>query len=447
MKRKTFIRLGATLAGNAALQPANSWAQPPRLSNWAGNVTYSTANVQYPKSVAEVQQAIKSQRKLKVLGTRHCFNTIADSKDDLVSSRDLKKVILLDKAAKTVTVEGGIKYGELAPYLDSHGFALHNLASLPHISVAGSITTATHGSGIKNGNLATQVNGLEVITADGSVVGFSKARDAEKLHSVVVGLGAIGFITKVTLDLIPTFKVRQRVFTRMPLAQVKESFMKIVSAGYSVSLFTNWADDYVSEVWIKSRMDEKDHTEAEFYGAKAATKNLHPVIEQSAEKCTDQMGVPGVWYERLPHFKMGFTPSTGKELQSEFFVPATHAVEAISAIARLGKQISPHLFITEIRTIAADELWMSPCHHQTSVTIHFTWKPETDAVMKLLPIIERELAPYNARPHWGKLFTMDHKILASRYEKMEDFKKVVAEYDPKGKFRNAFLNRNLYGVI
>lgn len=448
MKRKTFIRLGATLAAGPLVAPIHSWAQVPRLQNWAGNLTYSTGNVQYPKSLADVQQLVKKHPKLKPLGTRHCFNNIADSKDDLLSTRDLNKVISLDRKTKTVTVEGGIKYGELAPYLHTQGFALHNLASLPHISVAGSITTATHGSGIHNGNLASSVSGLEVVIADGSVMHFSKASDAEKLNAVVVGLGAIGVITKVTLDIIPTFMVRQRVFTNMPLAQVKQHFEKIVSAGYSVSLFTDWQNENVSEVWIKSRADtEKDHTEAEFYGAKAATKNLHPVIAQSAEKCTDQMGVPGVWYERLPHFKMGFTPSTGKELQSEFFVPLQHAVEAISAISRLGKQIGPHLFITEIRTIAADNLWMSPCHKQTSVTIHFTWKPETAAVMKLLPIIEKELAPFNVRPHWGKLFTITPKVLASRYEKLGDFKKLVAAYDPKGKFRNSFLDRNLFGIV
>jgi xylitol oxidase len=445
MKRKTFIQLGTTLALSRLVAPLDSWAQAPRLRNWAGNITYSTSNVQYPKTLAEVQQLVRKHAKLKTLGTRHCFNTIADSRYDLLSTRDLKKVVSLDRKAKTVTVEGGIKYGELAPYLDKQGFALNNLASLPHISVAGSIITATHGSGIKNGNLATSVSGLEMVTADGSTVNFSKVHDEDRLNGVIVNLGAIGVITKVTLDLIPTFKVRQRVFTNMPLEQAKQHFEKIISAGYSVSLFTDWQSENVSEVWIKSRVDEKDHTEAEFYGAKAATKNLHPVIEQSAEKCTEQMGVPGLWYERLPHFKMGFTPSTGKELQSEFFIPLNHAIEAISAISRLGKQIGPHLFITEIRSIAADKLWMSPCYKQTSITIHFTWKQETAAVLKLLPIIERELAPFKVRPHWAKIFTIEPKVLASRYEKMDDFKKLVAEYESKGKFRNAYLDRNLFG--
>jgi xylitol oxidase len=289
---------------------------------------------------------------------------------------------------------------------------------------------------------------LEVVIADGSVIQLSKATDPEKLNAVVVGLGAIGVITKVMLQIQPTYMMRQNVFLNMPMEQVKQHFEKIVSAGYSVSLFTDWQSDSINEVWIKSRIGtDKYEGGPEFYGAKAATKNLHPIIALSAENCTEQMGVPGPWYERLPHFKMGFTPSSGKELQSEYFVPLHHAVEAISAISRLGKQVGPHLFITEIRTIAGDNLWMSPCHNQTSVTIHFTWKQETEAVLKLLPIIEKELSPFNARPHWGKVFTMSPKVLESRYEKLADFKKLVAEYDPHGKFRNEFLSHNLYGIV
>lgn len=448
MKRKKFIQLGTTLAASTFLTPLSSMAfstEPQeRLKNWSGNLTYSTSSVQYPKSVTETQQLIKSQSKLRALGTRHCFNTIADSHNDLVCSRDLNKVISLDTKNHTVTVEGGIKYGELAPYLDHHGFALHNLASLPHISVAGSITTATHGSGIKNGNLASVVTGLEIVRADGELVHLTKA-DGERFNAAVVGLGALGLITKVALQIEPTYQVAQRVFLRLPMSQLKQHFEDIMSAGYSVSLFTDWQSDSINEVWIKSRIGtDKAQDQSEFYGAKAATKNLHPIMDHPAESCTEQMGVPGSWYERLPHFKMGFTPSSGKELQTEYFVPLHHAVEAIEAVSRLSKQIGPHLFITEIRTIAADHLWMSPCHNQTSATIHFTWKQETEAVVKLLPQIEKELAPFNPRPHWGKIFTVAPKVLQSRYEKLEEFKKLVAEFDPKGKFRNEFLAHNLY---
>lgn len=445
MKKRTFIKLSSALAVAPLITPFESWAQDEKLKNWAGNLEYSTNKIDYPKSVEEVQQLVKKYTKLKVLGTRHCFNTIADTKYNFISLRDMKKVVSLDANAKTITVEAGIKYGELAPWLNEKGFALHNLASLPHISVAGAITTGTHGSGVKNKNLCGPVDALEIVNANGDVVNVSR-KDGEKFDAAVVGLGALGVITKVTLNIQPAFMMRQWVYTKLPLQQVKEHFDEIVSAGYSVSLFTDWQSESINEVWIKSLIDDASNVEAkkDFFGAVPATKNIHPIIELPAENCTEQMGVPGTWYERLPHFKMGFTPSSGKELQAEYFVPHEHAVEAIQAIQKMGKAIGPYLFISEIRTIDADDFWMSPCYKQPSVTIHFTWKQEWDAVSKLLPVIEKELAPFNAKPHWGKLFTMSSSTLASRHQKMNDFKKVVAEYDPQGKFRNEFLEKNLY---
>jgi alditol oxidase len=446
MKRKTFIKLSSALMATPFFSPFSGLSQKERLQNWAGNLTYSTDNVFYPKTVSEVQSLVKKCERLRGLGTRHCFNTIADSKYNLISSGSLNNILTLDSVNNTVTVEAGIKYGELAPWLDQKGFALHNLASLPHISVAGSITTATHGSGVKNGNLSTAVRGLQIVIADGTLVDISKEKDGNLLNAAVVGLGAFGIITQVTLAVQPTYNMRQQVFLQLPFAQLKDHFLEIVSAGYSVSLFTDWQSESINEVWIKDKVNPeiRDRGVEEFYGAKAAVKNLHPIIELSAENCTPQMGVPGPWYERLPHFKMGFTPSSGKELQTEYFIPQKHAIEAIMAIQRLGKQIGPHLFITEIRTIAADQLWMSPCRNQDSVTIHFTWKQEWAEVKKLLPLIEKELDPFQARPHWGKLFTMPASTLESRYEKLEDFKKLAASYDPHGKFRNDFLDGNLY---
>ena len=428
------------------LSGLGSWAAPPRLKNWSGNIEYSTDHVFYPTSVSEVQALVKKLDRLRTLGTRHCFNRIADSKDNLISTRELNKVVALDVEARTVTVEGGIKYGELAPYIDAKGFALHNLASLPHISVAGSITTATHGSGVGNGNLASAVRALELVKADGSVVQLSKAQDGDAFLAAVVGLGSLGVITKVTLAIEPTYQMRQQVFLNLPMAQLKAHFNDIISAGYSVSLFTDWQQESINEVWIKSRVDSGKNYDGviEFFGATAATTNLHPIATHSAVNCTEQLGVPGPWYEQLPHFKMGFTPSSGKELQAEYFVPLPHAMDAIEAVAKLGKEIGPHLFISEIRTIAADDLWLSPCYKQASATIHFTWKQDWPAVQKLLPVIEQALAPFNARPHWGKLFTMAPQVVASRYEKLSDFKKLVAAYDPHGKFRNDFLNSTIY---
>jgi xylitol oxidase len=156
------------------------------------------------------------------------------------------------------------------------------------------------------------------------------------------------------------------------------------------------------------------------------------------------MGIPGPWYDRLPHFKMEFNPSAGEELQSEFFVPRKNAVAAILAIKKLKDKIFPHLLISEIRTIAADEFWMSPCYHQDSVAIHFTWKPKPIEVLSLLPLIEATLSPFNVKPHWGKLFTFDPSKLHQRYEKYADFLALAKKYDPEGKFDNQYLSKNIY---
>ena len=355
-------------------------------------------------------------------------------------------VVALDAEARTVTLGAGMTYGQLCPYLHSKGFALHNLASLPHISVAGACSTATHGSGQKNGNLATAVSALEMVTADGEMLRVSRQHDGEAFQGAVVGLGAIGVITKLTLDIQSTYMMRQYVYENLPLSELKDHFEAIEASGYSVSLFTDWQKDRIRELWIKSRDEAGQAFQAtpEFFGAKLATRNLHPISELSAENCTEQMGAPGPWYERLPHFRMGFTPSAGKELQSEYFVPRQHALEAILAIERLRDQVSPHLLISEIRTVAADKLWMSPCYEQPSVTIHFTWKQDWPAVSKLLPVIEKELAVFEARPHWGKLFTMSPVELKSRYNRLPDFIQLSRKYDPRGKLHNAFLERNIF---
>jgi alditol oxidase len=448
MNKRTFIKLCSAAAASRFVSPIIAEESKPKLTNWAGNLEYGTEQLTPAASQYEVQQFVKAHSNFKVLGTRHCFNDIADTRKAFLSLKPQDKVLALDKNARTVSIEAGMTYGQLAPYLHQNGFALHNLASLPHISVAGACSTATHGSGEKNGNLSTAVSALELVLASGEVRTLSREKDGEMFKGAVVGLGALGVITKITLDVQPTFMMQQWVYENLPLDQLTKNFDVIEGAGYSVSLFTDWRAPSVNEVWIKSRMDAepKFKAEPEYYGGKLATRNLHPIIELSAENCTEQMGMPGPWYERLPHFRMGFTPSAGKELQSEYFVPRHHAMDAILAVQRLNEMVSPHLLISEIRTIAADNLWMSPCYKQPSVTIHFTWKQDWPAVSKALPMIEKELEPFGVRPHWGKLFTMPHERFKARYEKLPEFVALCNEFDPKGKFRNDFLNRNIFGT-
>src|SRR5712664_2109910 len=446
MNKRTFVRLFAAVSASPVISPLLAWASKDKLKNWAGNLEYSTDRLYSATSVEQVRSYVKKQSKLKVLGQRHCLNNIADSTDNFLSINSTSVMVALEPDARSVTVDACVTYGQLCPHLHSKGFALHNLASLPHISIAGACSTATHGSGEKNGNLATAVSGLEIVSAAGDIVKLSRQQDGQAFLGAVVGLGAMGVITKITLDIQPTFMMRQYVYENLPLAEMKNHFDAIEASAYSVSLFTDWQNERISEVWIKSRDEKGQAFQAtpEFFGAKLATKNLHPIAELSAENCTEQMGVPGPWYERLPHIRMGFTPSAGKELQSEYFVPRRHAVEAILAVERLRGHVSPHLMISEIRTIAADSLWLSPCYEQPCVSIHFTWKQDWPAVSKLLPLIEKELAPFKARPHWGKLFAMSPTELKSVYRRLPDFIQLSKKYDPQGKFRNEFLSTNVF---
>ncbi len=411
--------------------------------NWAGNYRYSATELHVPDNVEQVQELVARSSRMKVLGTRHSFNGIADCTESLLSLEKLNRVTALDHTRNKVTVEAGIRYGELCQYLHSNGYSLHNLASLPHITVAGAIATATHGSGDRNGNLATAVHSLEVIKADGESVEFSREQHDGVITGAVVGLGGLGVVTKITLDVIPVFQMSQYVYENLPLVHLKEHLDDIFTSAYSVSLFTDWKKSMFNQVWLKRRITDQAtaQVETEFFGAIRATAHLHPVPGYTAENCSEQMGIPGPWYERLPHFRMDFTPSAGEELQSEYFVPRQDAYHALCAIDQLREYISPLLHVSEIRTIAEDNMWMSPCYKQDSVAIHFTWKADWGAVQQVLPIIEEQLAPFHARPHWGKLFTMSPTRLQSLYEKLPDFQQLLLHCDPQGKFRNAFLNK------
>jgi xylitol oxidase len=446
--KREFLKTSGALFASTLL-PKLSTAQTTgdRRTNWAGNYTYGTNNLDSADTIEDVKRTIHNHSHLKALGARHSFNGIADSSEDQISLKHFDQ-IELDAKAKTVTVGAGVTYGQLAPYIDTRGFAVHNLASLPHISVVGACATATHGSGSRNGNLSTAVHAIETVTASGDVVTFSREKLGDKFPGTVVGLGALGVITRITLDVQPAFQMTQMVYENLSFSQLEHHLEDIFASGYSVSIFTDWQNHRATQVWIKRRVDQGSHTDlqTDFYGAKAATHDLHPLAGHSAENCTEQMGIPGPWYERLPHFRMNFTPSSGAELQSEYFVPRDKGYAAIVAVEQLRDQITPHLFISEFRTIAADELWISPCYQRPSMALHFTWKPEWPAVKKILPLIEEKLAPFGARPHWAKLFTMQPAHLKSRYEKMSDYQGLLAQFDPKGKFRNEFINTNIFGA-
>ncbi len=408
--------------------------------NWAGNLLYSARQLHRPTSIPQLQELIASSERIRVLGSRHSFNAIADA-EQLVSLRGLRSELRIDSARATATCSAAATYGELAPALQARGLALANLASLPHISVGGAIATATHGSGDRLGNLATSVAGLELVTSTGELLALR--RGEADFAGAVVGLGALGAVTAVTVDVEPAYEVTQRVYEQLPWRAIEEHFDELSAAGDSVSVFTLWGEQ-AGALWLKRRGGAVAPADERF-GARAAAGARHPIGGADPAVCTPQLGVPGPWHERLPHFRLEFTPSAGAELQSEYLLDRRDASAAVEALRALAPRIRPLLHVSEIRTVAADDLWMSPGYERDSVAIHFTWKPHQDAVERLLVSIEDVLAPFAPRPHWGKLFVTPRAEIAARYERLRDFEALITRVDPRGAFRNDWLVRRVLG--
>jgi xylitol oxidase len=413
------------------------------VTNWAGNYAYQAARIHRPSSLDELRKIVANAPKIHALGTRHCFNDIADSAE-LVTLEGLDQAIEIDRDARTVTVNAGTQYGILAQALEREGFALHNMASLPHISVGGAVATATHGSGDKKGNLATAVAALELVTSDGDVLTLSRGDD--DFNGAVVNVGALGVVTRLTLDIEPTFLVRQEIFEHLPWEALFGQFDAVTSSADSVSVFTDYGDD-AGQLWLKTRLTPGDTLPLRdsVFGATAATQMLHPVPTLSTENLTEQLGVPGAWADRWPHFRLDGVPASGSEIQTEYMVPRRHAIAALQAVKEVVQPFRERLWVSEMRTVAADRLWLSSAYGTDTVCIHFSWKLDPEAVNRVMPVIESALAPFNPRPHWGKLFVATAADLAPRYERWADFLGLAERLDPRHAFRNAFLERHLFG--
>lgn len=405
--------------------------------NWAGNIAFTAPELLRPGSADQLRVMAARNAKVRVLGAGHSFNAVADSPGALITLEDMPRAIEIDSASATVTVSAGVRYAELAPYLEARGFALANLASLPHITVAGAVATGTHGSGDRNGSLATAVAGIDLITADGDKVRVP----ADEVDAMAVGLGAFGIVTSLTLRLVPSFAVRQWVYDGLPRAELTAGFDEIFASAYSVSAFTTWRDPAViDQLWFKHEASAvAEPPPATWRGARLADSPRHPVPGMPTQNTTAQDGAEGRWHERLPHFRAEFTPSAGDELQSEYLLPRTEAVAALAALDDLAEQIAGLLLVSEIRTVAGDDLWLSPACGRDSVALHFTWRKDQAAVIALLPRIEERLAPFLPRPHWGKLFRLPPAKIRDAYPRLPGFARLATSYDPAGKFRNDFL--------
>lgn len=412
-------------------------------TNWAGNVTYEASELLSPTSVDEVRRVVAATPRLTALGSKHSFNRIADTVGAQLTLAGLPPVLDVDSLRRVVRVAAGMTHAQVAAGLEARGWALANLASLPHISTAGAVATGTHGSGVRNPSLAQPVVGLEIVRADGSLARVDASTPDGALDAHRVALGALGVVTAVELSIEPSFQIATSVYLDLPWDAVTEHFDAVMSDAYSVSLFTSFDDRGARQVWVKHRVDEPAPTvDLVALGARAATGPVHPG-ENDPAGVTEQGGVPGPWSERLPHFRSAFTPSTGAEIQSEYLLPAGHAVSALQALRPLRDVLAPILIAAEVRTIAPDSAWLAPSSERQSVGIHFTFRREPEAVEAAVHRIEEALALFDPRPHWGKVSVASAERLHEAYPRLGDFAALARDLDPTGRFRNAFLARIL----
>ncbi|MBF4463079.1 MULTISPECIES: D-arabinono-1,4-lactone oxidase [unclassified Rathayibacter] len=414
-------------------------------SNWAGTYEYRASAIIEPESVEEVQRLVRENERVRALGSRHSFNSLPDTPGVLLHLGRLPSDPVIDADARTITVGGATRYGVVAAALHAAGSALHNMGSLPHISVAGAIATGTHGSGDRNANLSSAVSALELVTADGSL--RTIRRGDPGFEGVVVGLGAFGIVTRVTLDIQPTFDVRQDAFAELPWDRVLDDFDAITSSAYSVSLMTHWSTPTVEQLWLKTKVEKGvvAEVDATHLGAVAASASLFAAADGGESNLNPFGGVVGPWSERLPHFRLDREPSAGDEIQSEYMVPRENVREAIVAMRAIGERIDDVLLITELRTMAGDEQWLSPAQGRDSVGVHFTFTRDQAGVDAVLPAIEEALLPLGARPHWGKRFLARAADIAPLYPHLDEWRALRSEWDPSGRFASDFLRERLLG--
>jgi xylitol oxidase len=409
--------------------------------NWAGNVTFGAESVLRPRSVDELQAVVARTERVRAVGTRHSFNTIADTVGFQVSLALLPPVVEIDTGNRTARVSAGLRYGDLGPALRKAGLALPNTGSLPHISVAGAVATGTHGSGVRNPSLASSVRSLTLVTADGDLLTVDRQSRPDDFDGFVINLGRLGIVVELVLDLVPAFQVSQTVVEGVSDALVGEHLSEVLATAYSVSVFTDWAGAGGTQLWVKGKVGVAgEWAGTPLWDGRVADGPRHPIPGMPTEHATPQMGVPGPWDERLPHFRLDHVPSSGDELQSEYFVAARHAAAVWDVMTGMHAVIAPVLQVSEVRSVAPEPLWLSPTRGEPAVTFHFTWTSDVATVRDVIATLEAGLAPFDARPHWGKLFGTDAPRLAGLYPRLPDFAALVGRIDPGGTFANDLVD-------
>ncbi len=404
--------------------------------NWAGTYQYRAPHHVTVSTEEDVRAALAGAGPVHALGTRHSFTDLPDTAGTLVEMAGLDAPAIIDSEARTVRITAGTRYGVLAAQLHAAGWALHNTGSLPHISVGGATSTGTHGSGDGKGVLTTAVRAVRFVDAAGEIRELHRG-DAD-FAAVVVGVGAFGILTELTLDIEPTYLVRQDLYAGITWDTFLGDVDAVTTAGDSVSVFTRWGED-LGWVWVKRRVADADAAvPTELLGGTLSDVGVSPL---GLGDNVTEIGTAGPWYQRWPHFRADAEPSRGDEIQSEYFVDRADAADALRAVRAVMAPHAEHLIWTELRTASADDIWLSGAYQRDAFIIHFTWENHPDEVTAALREIEPVLAPFGARPHWGKRHLLERADIERVHPRLADARAVFERLDPDGRFVNEHLVR------
>jgi alditol oxidase len=405
------------------------------LNNWGGNLSFKQPEVLAPTSLDELAKLVRSNR-VRPAGTLHSFSDVVAGEGVLVSAAGLpiEPEILAD--GSTVRVGAASRFGDIALFLEANGLALQNMGSLPHISLAGASATGTHGSGDGNPILSTSLRAFSFVNYEGELK--TLRRGDPLFETCRLGMGAYGIWVSAELETQPSYQMRQDIYRGVPWQFFVEDPARLTGAGYSVSLFGKWGGQQIDKVWVKSRIDQSTPPD-NFAGIGAETKSLAELAAGVGDNLTEQGGKPGPWLHRLPHFRLDATPSAGDEIQTEYFVLRDQIAGAIAALHSLANEINPVLIISEIRTIASDDAWLSPMRRGDSIALHFTWQNDVPAVTTAVAKVEAVLAEFDPIPHWGKLHGFSGEQLERVHPKLAAARAEFDQLDPMGKFSSPNL--------
>lgn len=418
------------------------------FKNWAGNVSNIVKCYVQPETEAELIEIIKSSDSIKVVGTAHSWSPIHQSQHTILNLDLYNKILLTDKIQHIIKVQAGIKIWQLNEYLDKQGLALKNLGSIDQQSIAGAISTGTHGTGIAFQVLASQIIEFSLIKADGEKINIHKEKNKELFNATIINLGALGIISEITLQVCPSFNLHEYT-TTLPFDEVIENLDKHLEENNHFKLW--WlppTDDIVVFRFNKTEKAINDTKIRQFLQDKILSvyiyrffvwiaKLIPPFAKFLNKLLTLNMKGP---IDRIQKsYKVHIVPEPPLHRETEWTFELSKAKEILKAYKKFITENKYNLnFIQEIRFTKADDFWLSACYKRDSIWLGL-YAYEHENWDKALQEYEDFAKKYDGRPHWGKEFSRDKNYIKQQYAKYDDFKEIKQAFDPSGKFSNAYL--------